>query len=90
MSLDDRSYLALWAVSEYQVRRSDRLLAEAAARERSMWAALKGEEESAAETPPGSPAPDRRTAYAWQCWRRLAAPLLLASDVIVPNAAPAE
>lgn len=86
--LDDRSYLALWAVTEYQARQSDRLLAEAAAQERSMWAALKGEEadpaEAANQLPP--PEPDRRTVYAWQCWRRLVGPLLLNSDVIVPNA----
>ena len=89
--LDDRSYLALWAVTEYQARQSERLLAEAAAQERSMWAALKGEEadlEEAVQLPP--PEPDRRTVYAWQCWRRLAGPLLLDSDIIVPNAPMAE
>ena len=90
--LDDRSYLALWAVTEYQARQSDRLLAEAAARERSMWAALKGEEADIAEKPDPLPPsePDRRTVYAWRGWRRLALPLLLTSDVIVPNAPTSE
>ena len=86
--LDDRSYLALWAVTEHQARQNDRLLAEAAAKERSMWAALKGEEpgyeEEAGQVRPSEP--DRRTVYAWQCWRRLAGPLLLDTDIIAPNA----
>ncbi len=87
--LDDRSYLALWAITEYQARQGEGLLAEAAARERAMWAALKGEEPAAAPSSnSSSPAgePDRRTAYAWRCWRRLAAPLLTPSDLIVPTA----
>ena len=90
--LDDRSYLALWAVTEHQARQNDRLLAEAAARERSMWAALKGEETDDEEVVPQlpPPEPDRRAVYAWRCWRRLAGPLLLATDIIVPNAPEAE
>ena len=88
--LDDRSYLALWAVTEYQARQGELLLAETMAKEQAMWAALKGEADEAAE--PGfacipSSEPDSRTFYAWQCWRRLAAPLLLESDIIVANAA---
>lgn len=92
--LDDRAYLALWAVSEYQARSSQSLLAEAAARERAMWAALKGEEEiafaSIAEFPPPEEEAYPRTAYAWRCWRRLAEPLLRPSDVILPTAPAAE
>lgn len=88
--LDDRSYLALWAATEHQARENERLLAEAAAKERSMWAALKGEEGPPPEEVSASGrAPeeaDRRTVYAWRCWRRLAGPWLLDSDVIVPNA----
>lgn len=87
--LDDRSYLALWAATEYQARQSERLLAEAAVKERSMWAALKGEESEAAEEGLDygqAQEPDRRTVYAWRCWQRLAAPLLRESDLIVPNA----
>ncbi|MDR2946236.1 MAG: hypothetical protein LBV79_05770 [Candidatus Adiutrix sp.] len=87
--LDDRSYLALWAVSEHDRRRSAQLLAEAAAKERSMWATLKGEEDAEQTTPQLPPADaDRRTLYAWRRWRRLAAPLLRPGDIIVPNAPP--
>ncbi|UQZ89366.1 hypothetical protein C4J81_09215 [Deltaproteobacteria bacterium Smac51] len=89
-ALDDRSYLALWAISEYQTRQSEALLAEARASEKKMWAALKGEEEphDPSETRLDHPAsePDRRTLYAWQVWRRLAGPLLRPADVIVPTA----
>lgn len=93
--LDDRSYLALWAVNEYQARRSQTLLAEAADRERAMWAALKGEEETASDSiaesdPPPEEEADPRTAYAWHCWRRLAGPLLRPSDIILPTAPAAE
>lgn len=93
--LDDRSYLALWTVNEYQARRSQALLAEAAARERAMWAALKGEEENfSAPIAESDPLPeeeaDPRTAYAWRCWRRLAEPLLMPSDIILPTAPAAE
>ena len=85
--LSDRAYLALWTLSEGQADSSARLLAEAARKERAMWAALKGEE--AAPPQPAAPmanAPDRRTAYAWQSWRRLAAPLLRPDDLILPTA----
>lgn len=94
--LDDRSYLALWAVNEYQARQSRSLLAEAAAREEAMWAALKGEEAPAEgsgrddDPPPPAEEADPRTAYAWRCWRRLAAPLLSPADIILPTAPPAE
>lgn len=89
--LDDRSYLALWTVSEYHVRQSDRLLAEAAERERAMWAALKGEGDGSGSVSerPDYPGDDtgRRAAYAWRCWRRLAGPLLIEADIIIPTAA---
>lgn len=86
--LDDRSYLALWAVNECRARRSQALLAEASARERTMWAALKGEEETAsiAEVDRPLEEADPRTVYAWRCWRRLAEPLLRPSDLILPTA----
>jgi hypothetical protein len=87
--LSDRAYLALWSLTEYQAALGDELLAEAARKERAMWAALKGE--TASETPPpaGPPAglpagePDRRAAYAWRCWRRLAATVLRPGDYII-------
>ncbi len=89
--LDDRSYLALWAATEYLARQSRDLLAEAAAREQAMWAALKGEEpEPALPSPPPDGEPDRRAAYAWRCWRRLAAPLIRPADIIVPTAPAAD
>jgi|GEM_PF-1958128 len=89
--LDDRSYLALWAVSEFQASRSNALLAEAAIGERAMWAALKGEESVPEPVLPDNnqfPAaePDPRAVYAWRCWRRLAAPLIKPGDVILPTA----
>jgi len=86
--LSDRAYLALWTLAERQAEAGAELLAEAARKERAMWAALKGEEDAppplAASTPTGEP--DRRAAYAWQCWRRLAAPLLRPGDLILPTA----
>jgi len=87
--LDDRSYLALWAIAEYQTRRSRELLDRAAASEKAMWAALKGEDEpagfpAAGDLSPSDQEPDRRAAYAWQCWQRLAAPILIEDDVIIP------
>ena len=90
--LDDRSYLALWTSSEFQVERSRRLLARAAERERAMWAALKGEGEPS-PAPSVSPPPaetDRRAAYAWQCWRRLVGPLLGPDDILIPTAPDSE
>ncbi len=83
--LDDRSYLALWTITEYQTRQSRDLLARAAAREQAMWAALKGEEadQSPTEERPAQE-PDRRAAYAWRCWQRLAAPVITGADVIIP------
>lgn len=85
--IDDRSFLALWAVTEYQIRWGEKILAQAAAQERAMWAALKGDDEPAdALLPRPTPEPDRRTVYAWECWRRLAGPLLRPTDQIVPNA----
>lgn len=92
--LDDRSYLALWAVNEHQARQSQALLDEAAARERAMWAALKGEAVPAPpikeEDPPPAEEADPRTVYAWRCWHRLAAPLLQPSDLILPTAPAAD
>lgn len=89
--LDDRSYLALWAASEFQASRSNALVAEAATRERAMWAALKGEESVSEFAFPDKsqfPAaePDPRAVYAWRSWRRLAAPLIKPGDVILPTA----
>jgi len=91
--LDDRSYLALWAVNEYQARQTRSLLDEAAVRQEAMWAALKGETEAAGggnDFPPPAAEADPRTAYAWRCWRRLAEPLLTPADIILPTAPPAE
>jgi hypothetical protein len=84
--LSDRAYLALWTLAECQAAAGAEILAEASLKERAMWAALKGEE----ATPPPPPAeaasgPDRRAAYAWRCWRRLAAPLLRPGDLILPT-----
>lgn len=91
--LDDRSYLALWAINEYQARQTRSLLIEAAAREEAMWAALKGEADFAgADGNPGDDftSPEEvaapRTAYAWRCWRRLAGPLMTPADIILPTA----
>ncbi|MDR1045822.1 MAG: hypothetical protein LBP33_12030 [Candidatus Adiutrix sp.] len=86
--LDDRSYLALWAVTEWQRRAGEELLNRAAASQRAMWAALKGEAETdlPARTAPAPEEPDRRGAYAWQCWRRLAAPLMRPGDRLAPTA----
>ena len=92
--MDDRSYLALWTIVEFQSYESEQLLAQAAEQQRAMWSALKGEEDSG-----NSPEEDRadrpgqldaRTEYAWSCWHRLAAPLLAAEDLIVPTAAALE
>lgn len=91
--LDDRSYLALWAANEYQAGQSRDLLAEAAARQEAMWADLKGLTDDDDDPLPTAAIdcfpeiPDARSAYAWRCWRRLAAPLLRPSDRIVPTAA---
>lgn len=84
--LDDRSYLALWAATEYLARQSRNLLAETAVQEQAMWAALKGEEPALPPQPYPDDEPDRRAAYAWRCWRRLAAPLLRPTDIIIPTA----
>jgi hypothetical protein len=83
--LSDRAYLALWTLAELQVAAGEEMLAEAARKERAMWAALKGEETAPPPLPAASPAtePDRRAEYAWLCWRRLAAPLLRPDDYIV-------
>jgi hypothetical protein len=88
--LSDQAYLALWTLAEHQAAAGAELLAEAVRKEQAMWAALKGEE---ASPPPPAPTPapagepdDRRAAYAWQCWRRLAAPLLRPGDLIIPTA----
>jgi hypothetical protein len=87
--LSDRAYLALWTLAGRQAAAGEELLAEAGRKEQAMWSALKGEE----APPPSLPAtaapagePDRRTAYAWLAWRRLAAPLLRPGDLIIPTA----
>ncbi|MDR0881165.1 MAG: hypothetical protein LBP55_01270 [Candidatus Adiutrix sp.] len=90
--LDDRAYLALWSITEHQTWQSDRLLAETAAHEKAMWAELRGgEPDDLAE--PDLAAPERETisrspgplaARAWECWHRLAAPILAPSDIIIP------
>ncbi len=87
--LDDRAYLALWAINEHQRRQNEALLAEARFQEKKMWAALKGEEAPAPAAPDrseGAPEPDRRALYAWRAWRRLAAGLLGPDDLLVPTA----
>lgn len=89
-ALDDRSYLALWAYTEYQSRESERMLAQALNSEKKMWAALRGDDKEA-EAPPFiedetiANEPDRRTAYAWKVWKRLSEGLMNPSDVIVPT-----
>ena len=85
--LSDRVYLALWTLTERQTAAGEELLAEAGRKEQAMWAALKGEE-APSPLPTGEPAkePDRRTAYAWLAWRRLASPLLKPGDLIIPTA----
>jgi hypothetical protein len=85
--LSDQAYLALWTLTEHQAAAGAELLAEAARKERAMWAALKGEDASPppAAAPPAEE-PDRRAAYAWRCWRHLAAPLLEPGDLILPTA----
>lgn len=94
--LDDRSYLALWAVNEYQARQAQSLLDEASDKEEAMWAALKGENEAAGDANPNhdlfpmAEEADSRTVYAWRCWRRLAEPLLTSADIILPTAPLAE
>jgi len=84
--LSDPAYLALWTLARHLAATGAELLAEAARKEQAMWAALKGEEASP-PSPAPAPAdePDRRADYAWQCWRRLAAPLLGPGDLIVAN-----
>ena len=88
--LDDRSYLALWAINEYRTYQSNRFLAEAKVKEKAMWAALKGEDASFSAAPLSAPVdepePDSRTIYAWGCWQRLAGPLLNSTDIIIPSA----
>ncbi len=86
--LDDRAYLALWAITEHETRQSEAILRGAQASENRMWAALKGEEPSSSPERPGQPAPepDRRALYAWRAWRRLAEGILTADDVITPTA----
>ncbi|MDR1922417.1 MAG: hypothetical protein LBS31_11870 [Candidatus Adiutrix sp.] len=87
--LDDRLYLALWTFNEYQTRQGDLLLAGAVARERRMWADLKGEDPPAAgrrNMPPNPAAPDAQSGYAWQCWRRLASGLTGSFDAVAPTA----
>jgi len=84
--LSDRGYLALWTLTEFQAATGAELLAEAARKEQAMWAALKGEEAAPPSPPASRPEePDRRAAYAWRCWRRLAAPILLPDDLIFPT-----
>lgn len=89
-ALDDRAYLALWAINEHQRRQSEALLAEARIKEKEMWAALKGEEVPSPPSPARLerplPEPDRRALYAWRAWRRLAAGLLGPDDLLVPTA----
>ncbi len=58
--LDDRAYLALWAINEHQRRQSEALLAEARIKEKEMWAALKGEEVPSPPSPAGLPPSTRR------------------------------
>jgi len=84
--LSDQAYLALWTQAEHLAATGAELLAEAARKEQAMWAALKGEEVGPPPTPAPAGEPDyRRAAYAWQCWRRLAAPILRPDDLIWPN-----
>ncbi|MDR2724933.1 MAG: hypothetical protein LBC90_02470 [Candidatus Adiutrix sp.] len=86
--LSDRAYLALWTLTEFQAAAGAELLAEAARKERAMWAALKGEEAApptSAPPPSAEEEPDRRAAYAWCCWRRLAATILRPGDLIIPT-----
>jgi hypothetical protein len=84
--LSDQAYLALWTLAEHQAAAGAELLAQAARQEQAMWAALKGEEASPPPpAPPLADEPDRRAAYAWRCWRRLAAPLLEPGDFIIPT-----
>lgn len=93
--LDDRSYLALWSVGEFRELEIERALSEAAVREKSMWAALKGEadedpDDGRAETGPvfRDRPPDSRGLYAWKCWQRLAAGIIQPGDRIVPASPP--
>lgn len=85
--IDDRAYLALWSINQYQAWLSERLLAEASRRQWSMWRELKGQDDSepqveapaAAFPPPG----DSRGDYAWRCWERLSQGLLRSDDIII-------
>ena len=90
--LDDRSYLALWAISEFRALESDQALAEAAYRQKDMWALLKGENQvegdcadkastDVANWPPSEA--DHRALYAWKCWQRLAVGLIDDLDRII-------
>lgn len=90
--LDDRSYLALWAISEFRAWESDQAMAAAASRQKNMWALLKGEEaenDLGAEMSPLSDEAERpfeadsRAVYAWKCWQRLASGLISDSDQII-------
>ena len=78
--------MALWTLTEFQAAAGAELLAEAARKEQAMWAALKGEEATPMSPSASRPEePDRRTAYAWRCWRRLAEPILQPDDLILPT-----
>ena len=94
--LDDHSFLALWSVAEFQAWEAEGLLDKSFAAEQTMWEDLKGElseleDEAQSEEiftlnlPPRTTAdPSRRgTRLAWKCWRRLAAPILNADDVLI-------
>jgi hypothetical protein len=84
--LSDRAYLAFWTLTEYQAATGAEQLAAAARKEQAMWAALKGEEAAPPSLPASRPEePDRRAAYAWRCWHRLAAPLIRPDDFIIPT-----
>lgn len=85
--LDDRAYLALWAIGEYQRRETEALLAQARLQEQKMWAALKGEDFSPKSdpnsAPPAAEEPDQRTLYAFRVWQRLAEDILTADDTVI-------
>lgn len=85
--LDDRAYLALWAISERQAQQSEKLLAQARTEEQKMWAALKGEDFSEPrQDAPAAPADiDSRTLYALRAWERLAGEVLTADDTVISS-----